>query len=337
MLRLNSKNTYLKYMLISFIFIGIFNAISSSFLINQNNNNLLSLRYLEGNNKEKQIGNYKLKILGHSGKMRLSYTNSTENGTDTNSIEIDFDSLIERNNAGEEVGKSGKQKHSFNNFAQLDFQINDFVEKKFQNLSVFETSLVVKQFLENATFTAFVNIFNETGIIDTGANNSVRVNRGTMKFSVLIENWSFCSNNSITEANCVKGQDVEVGSYVDFTIKIKGKDSAKKTDSSQNKFSFGDSNVILANFIKIDNQDSKMPDGFPMFNSTENTNSFTFRFPKFNSSVYYDPVVEIVFEPEGSKFALIIILVILAFIVVGFGVYCLFFRKRPDESRANLI
>jgi hypothetical protein len=298
----------------------------------------MDLRYLQGGDKEKQIGNYKLKVLGRSGKIRLSYSNNTENFPESSRIDIDFDSLIERNATGAEVGKTGKQKHSFNNFAQLDFQITDFVETKFQNLSVFQTSLVVDKFLESSKFTVFVYIFNESGSIDTGAKNNVTVNKGTLKFSVKIDNWSFCLNNTVAEANCVTGQTVEVGSFVDFAITIKGKDSAKLADSKKNQFSFGDANVILPNNIQLDGNNTTMPEGYPAFVSTNTTNSFVFRFPKFTSSAYYDPIVEIV-EPttSGSKTFLIVLLVILALVVVGFGAYCLCFRKRPDESRANLI
>ena len=216
----------------SFLFVlaGIFNLIAAS-------EAFMDLRNLVGNDKEKQLGNYKLKILGQSGKIRLSYSNNTENFRESSSIDIDFDSLIERNQSGQEVGKSGKQKHSFNNFAQLDFQITDFIETKFQNLSVFQTSLVVEKFLESSKFTAFVYIFNETGSIDTGAGNIVSVNKGTLKFSVLINNWSFCLNNTfVADANCVQGQNVEVGSFIDFTINIKGKDSAKLSDSKKINF-----------------------------------------------------------------------------------------------------
>jgi hypothetical protein len=317
----------------SFLFVlaGIFNLIAAS-------EAFMDLRNLVANDKEKQLGNYKLKILGQSGKIRLSYSNNTENFRESSSIDIDFDSLIERNQRGEEVGKSGKQKHSFNNFAQLDFQITDFIETKFQNLSVFQTYLVVEKFLESSKFTAFVYIFNETGSIDTGAGNIVSVNKGTLKFSVLINNWSFCLNNTfIADANCVRGQNIEVGSFIDFTINIKGKDSAKLSDSKKNKFSFGDASVILPNYIKLDNNDSQMPDGYPASVSTNSTNSFIFRFPKFNSSVYYDPIVEITQESPTSNTFLIVLLVILGLIVVGFGAYCLFFRKRNDENRSALI
>lgn len=312
------------------IIAGFFNLIVAS-------EAFMNLRYLQGNDKEKVIGNYKLKILGHSGKIRLSYINDTVNSTESSSIDIDFDSLKERNQNGEEVGKSGKQKHSFNNFAQLDFQITDFIESKFQNLSVFQTSIVVDKFLESTKFTAFIYIFNDTGSIDTGAGNNVTVNKGTLKFSVLIENWSFCLNNTVADANCLQGQTVEVGSFVDFTINIKGKETGKLSDSKTNKFSFGDANVVLPNYIKLDNNDTKMPDGYPSFTSTNTTNSFTFRFPKFNTSAYYDPVVEITQEPASSNTFLIVLLVILGLVVIVFGAYCLFFRKRPDESRANLI
>ena len=87
----------------------------------------------------------------------------------------------------------------------------------------------------------------------------------------------------------------------------------------------------------MDNNDSQMPGGYPAYNSTNFTNSFIFRFPKFNSSVFYDPIVEITQESPKSNTFLIVLLVILGLIVVGFGAYCLFFRKRNDENRSALI
>ncbi len=331
---LKSKN--IQFLTFAMVFIGVFNFMNSSFL--NEINDFSHLRHLQGSEKKIQVGTYSLKVLGHSGKIRLSSkdNSNTTNATES-SIEITFDSLIERNSEGVEVGKSGKEKHSFNNFAQLDFQISDFIETKFQNLTVFKTSLVVEKFLGLTKFEAMVLIFNETGTINTGASNIVDVDKGTMKFSVVIQDWYFCSNETDTGSNCATGQNVEIGSYVDFTIGIKGRNSAKITDSVENKFSFGDSQIILPNYIQLDDTDSEMPEGYPLFSSNGSSNSFTFRFPKFLSHAFYDPVVQIINPESSSRFGLIIILVISALVLVALGAYCFCFRKKPDESRAAFI
>jgi hypothetical protein len=135
-----------------------------------------------------------VKVHGKSGKISIFTNNSTNSSnTTTDEVTINFASLIERDVNGSEVGKTGPIKHSFENFAQMDFSVSPVEKITFQNLSAYCVNLTAYNVVTtNNTFTGSVFIFNETGIINMGGNDTVQVNPGSVKFSVNIENWPFC-------------------------------------------------------------------------------------------------------------------------------------------------
>ena len=146
-------------------------------------------------------------------------------------IGVDFTSLIERDINGSEIGKSSKVKHSFNNFAQLDFDIGNVTSSKYQNLSVFGLDFSAKNIVDaNTTFICQILIFNDTGSIQIGENEIESVLPGTVKFSVVITNWPFCKDKSICidSSCCQQGQTTEIGNFPDFSMQLSSKFQASK-------------------------------------------------------------------------------------------------------------
>ena len=286
---------------------------------------------------ELKVKNVTLKIKGHSGKIVLSRVYS--NPKESDSLEIRFGSITEKDMNGTEVGKTGSVKHSFNNFAQLDFEVMPVVETTFQNLSVFQTSLNAKIVTNVTSFTGTFYIFKQNGTIDTGNNNFQDVKERNVKFSIEIKNWPFCKpSDQCTGPNCCINQNVnEIGSFIDFTLELSG--SKNPSNSSSYKYDLGNGQFILSQYCMLDNSWTKLPNNYPNYSHDNNTEYFTFRFPTFQKTLMYDPIVQIGIEDTSkSHLALIIgiiIGVILAIAIVSVGIYC--YKKRNSQTTENLI
>ena len=129
-------------------------------------------------------------VLGQSGKMTLS------NGP--NQVTVAMDNLYELDAGGNIIGNTGPNagKHSRQTFASVDFSINT-TPRRTSRFGVpadgidFSTTLLGSSQLEVTTFT-----FLHNGVIHPTANESWTVAGGTIKFSIDINSWPFCSGES---------------------------------------------------------------------------------------------------------------------------------------------
>jgi len=219
--------------------------------------------------KEGEIdkGNIHVKALGHSGKILINQITIKDNKTEENPVTLDFSYLKELDELGNEIGKSGNTKHSFNNFAQLDFSITKNQEVKYQNLSTTNFNIQAVNIQDaNTKFTGNIYLFNEEGDIKNGDETSA-VEKSNFKLSIDIENWKFCTKDGAAGSfnECLNGQNREIGKYLEFAMEIKGRDVAK--DNGNNKFLLGGSDLILFQEVSIDGSFTKMANGYPKFSN----------------------------------------------------------------------
>ena len=80
-------------------------------------------------------GGITCKVAGKSGKIFIGRNVTDANETDTDTISVELDAIVERNANGADFGCSGKSKHCFQNFATLDFAFSDITEVTYQGLS----------------------------------------------------------------------------------------------------------------------------------------------------------------------------------------------------------
>lgn len=241
-----------------------------------------------------EFGDLLLNVKGQSGKIAL-----TKSATDTESKKsttITMKSLYEKDKDGNIIGTSGSLKHSFNNFAQLDFEFSPLVNSTYQELSCRYYNFTATDIVnENTTLTAFIYIFQENGTITVGEDQEVDVKEGTVKFSVEVENWPFClAKSECSDSTCCqKGSTYEVGSYLDFTIEMKTNDEdPSDIQEDSDTLSLGNNTQIILNSqVYADGEWIYMPEGYPL-QEDSNKSYITLRFAKFNSSVLYDPVVD---------------------------------------------
>ena len=167
-----------------------------------------------------------VKIQGQSGGMTIGRTANPD--LDNNAVKIKFDAIQEKDENGEVVGTSGNQKHSFNNFAQLPFEISNLEDTKYENLTAKRIIFTASISSVSSNLSVQTYIFSESGNI-TVDGESTQVDKGTVKFNIVLDGWTFCEVGT-----CRKGQTDEIGKYVDLTISIKGKGTpSRKTGNNK--------------------------------------------------------------------------------------------------------
>lgn len=288
--------------------------------------------------EEMTISNVTVSVMGKSGKIKIF--KKSENLTEQieEEVNIRFGSLSEKDENGTEVGKAGPIKHSFNNFAQLDFSVTPITPILFQNISAYHLNLTASNLIKaDTTFKAMIYIFNETGTIDIGGDDRANVGPGMVKFSAMIENWVFCKNSSICQDDscCEKGGVYEIGSYLDFDLEILGNKNASSIKSTT--YDLGNSKLILAKNSLVDNQTVAMPEGYPTFSHKDDKDVFTLRFPIFEQNVIYDPIIRLNSTPEprnnyDGEWWIILLVVGSVLVIAGLGLIYWSCKKKDQEN-----
>lgn len=238
------------------------------------------------------VGGVFVRVLGQSGKFIMGRTSNPNE--DPNALKVAFDAIRELDKDGAVIGKGGRVKHSFNTFASQSFMFSNITDDQYQNLSAKRLDFVANLTSVGATLTAQMYLFEEEGNI-TQDDEVSQVSKGTLKFNIMIENWSFCGMNGET---CKQGPKTSVGEYIEFVIAIKGKKSGtkkgggrKKRTNAQEYDMGGDASVVLSGKARYDSSSAyeNLPEGFPKTEMKGSSQLFVFRFRKFNTSVFYDP------------------------------------------------
>lgn len=213
----------------------------------------------------------RVKVLGQSGKIRLEHAGEP--------IVIDFDYLSEVTAAGEIVGQSGANKHSVNSFATQSFVFTPVVEEPYLGVPVkkftFESPIYTVGHLR-----VVVLLIQENATINTGAEQW-SVSRGDMKFNIEMRDWSFC-------APCDDGvaDFIELGMEIKSSKEVEVEEEAKSVD-------IGGALLQLATEAELDGAKAQLPSGYPKVITKGGKKLFVFRFPKFNSLLSYDPLLQL--------------------------------------------
>lgn len=238
------------------------------------------------------VGGVFVRVLGQSGKFVMGRTSNPSE--DPNALKVAFDAIRELDKDGAVIGKGGRVKHSFNTFASQSFMFSNITDDQYQNLSAKRLDFVANLTSVGATLTVQMYLFEEEGNI-TQDDEVSQVSKGTLKFNMVLENWSFCGMNGET---CKQGQKSSEGEYIEFVIAIKGKKSGTKKEGGRKKRTNaqeydmgGDASVVLSGKARYDNSSEyeNLPQGFPKTEMKGSSQLFVFRFRKFNTSVFYDP------------------------------------------------
>lgn len=244
------------------------------------------------------LGAYSVDILGRSGKVNINYNNESR-------LTFEFNKLVEVFANGTEVEKKAEN-HTFEKFANLDFEVSNFTEGNFQNLSCISTNIRLNNFYRRTGLDASFYIFNQTGSIKTGvkvvngSNVDVfeNVTFGSVKMSLGVQNWTFCNNlgDANDEPICNFGDETKnVKTELELEVIIKSKSEGKPESTKKgnsNFFKFGNSSVSFSPYYVADEANLVMPDGYPTLVNTGNKNTFRFRFANFKNSIMWDPIFQ---------------------------------------------
>eukprot|EP00928_Gymnodinium_smaydae_P084533 TRINITY_DN677_c0_g1_i10.p1 TRINITY_DN677_c0_g1~~TRINITY_DN677_c0_g1_i10.p1 ORF type:complete len:580 (-),score=74.67 TRINITY_DN677_c0_g1_i10:841-2523(-) len=216
-------------------------------------------------------------VQGQSGKFTVY---NSQQGK-SQGITINMDALREVDALGNTVGATGpkNEKHSFNSFATQQFTIEDAEAVVVGNV---EATLIKFHSPINTIGKIQVDTYVMAGAGLVGPpGEKWAVANGDLKWNIKLYEWTFCG--------CNKG--TEVGEYVDLDVSMKGPRTASHTKGSKS-INMGDGvNLELSNQVLVDGTWMAMPTGYPMVTVKGSSTTFTFRFPKFNTSATYDPLI----------------------------------------------
>lgn len=220
---------------------------------------------------EHNLAGTRVKVLGQSGKIRLEHAGEP--------IAIDFDYLSEVTAAGEIVGQTGANKHSVSSFATQNFVFTPIIDEPYLGVPArkftFESPIHAVGHLR-----VVVLMMQENATIDTGAEQW-QVSRGDMKFNIELRDWIFC-------APCDDG----VADFIELGIEIKSSKEADTEDQAKS-VDIGGAVLQLASKVELDGAKVPLPSGYPKVISKGSKKLFVFRFPKFNSLLSYDPLLQL--------------------------------------------
>jgi hypothetical protein len=264
----------------------------------------------KGKDKDFVVGALSVKVLGQSGKFSVTRGKMGKKKNTESKVVIEMDSLTEVNAAGKTVGKAGKEKHSLNSFASQEFSytVEDMAESKVDANS---TATAAKVSFESTIQTGSKIGVDTYLIMGKGEVGTLTerwpVQPGDMKFNIMLSDWAWCGDSGVT---CGKN---EVGAFIDLDIQIKGKKPKPEkkngtttgkngTKTKPQKFDLGDGATIdLSNLVKLDGVWQSMPEGYPKMVTKGSKQVYTFRFPKFTKTGFYDPVLGFDENVEGEE------------------------------------
>lgn len=261
-----------------------------------------------------------VKALGKSGRISIAWSKDIDN--DTDKVVFDLDEIKEYDATGKEVTTTGSVKHSFNNFANQNFTISEVTTVTLNNVNMknFNFRSQLKDLTSAVTISVY--IAQADGSITFG-NETIPIKKDHVKFSILLSSWQWCNASNKCSAD---------GAYLELSIAVTSKSAPSKLEKDKKvygdatPYSLGSGKLLLSHQVKIDeNIWVNMPNDYPKFESKNNKQIYTFRFPKFSQSALYDPTVAGDDDTTGaasrlanfSSFALFIFAAIIAKILAA--------------------
>jgi hypothetical protein len=270
-------------------------------------------------------GDVSVDIKGKSGKFSITRGNMGKSKKGKSLVSVQIDAIHEIAADGTTiVGKSGKIKHSIETMAKQEFEFS--VEQDDVDPSLIDDPTITAAKSSRVTFDSTLStgstlkmetlLVTSKGVVGTTGDEKWTVLPGDMKFNLLLSGWNWCEGTTGAKS-CKEG----AGSFVDVDIEVKGKlaadgkepkerekklhdDDDDKKDNDDDKkvrrslaakgknWDLGDGAVLeLSDQILIDGNWTKMPKGYPKMATKGGKVTYTFRFPKFAETAFYDPIV----------------------------------------------
>lgn len=206
--------------------------------------------------------------------------------SDPYSVSVTMQYLQEVDTQGNPVGTAESEKHSIDSFASQAFAIAGPEPISEPIASRISLSTGIGPAVGNLTVETLVLQSDGQAVGPVGGQWTAMA--GDLKWNIVLDSWTFCDP-------CQNGQQEEVGAYIDLAVEVKtnasrvpalGEGPANLTQTLG-----GGIDLELTQRVTIDGVDVEMPAGYPKDQSNGDRRWFIFRFPKFNSSAVYDPLI----------------------------------------------
>jgi hypothetical protein len=137
----------------------------------------------------------------------------------------------------------------------------------------------------NATATKFEQVVDNLGTIrvevfaieseGTVGVEDWTVGAGDIKWNVELSGWNFS----------------QTAAFIDFEIAIDGS-ATSYTELQENTYDVGGGQILLlTSVVEVDGTAKNMPEGFPRLVERDGQQVFVCRFPRFHTSLVYDPLI----------------------------------------------
>ena len=167
---------------------------------------------------------------------------------------VNFDYMKELDDKGNAVGTARSSKHAIDTFARETFTFaTSGLKSHYQSIPVKHTQFAATISGPGAKLTVDIYLFKGSGNVNTSKEETLEVKKGTIKFNIKLESWTFCGAG----ASCKKGQTNETGTQVEFGIEIKGHKNPEKKSKANGKgekvktFDLGGGDCTLSGMVSI--------------------------------------------------------------------------------------
>mmetsp|Transcript_53564 Transcript_53564/g.139550 ORF Transcript_53564/g.139550 Transcript_53564/m.139550 type:complete len:319 (+) Transcript_53564:132-1088(+) len=224
-----------------------------------------------------------LQVQGQSGKFTLVPKGSSGASV---GIRVTMDALREVDADGNEVGTSGAVKHSINTFASQDFTVGDMETVRIgSGVSAAKVSFD-STISEIGRIGVDTYVMAQSGTVGM-SNESWDVNIGDLKWNIRLWDWTWCDGS-----NCKQGQTEQVGAFVELDITVQNLGGGSANQGSGKSVSLGSNATLeLSTQVQKDCAWEQLPAEFPSISTQGSQTTVTFRFPRFETSCLYDPVL----------------------------------------------
>jgi hypothetical protein len=218
-------------------------------------------------------------------------------------ISMSVNSVHEVDNNGKMVGIQGKtmdEQHKIDSFANATIRWIEEKDGKINGVGMKNLTMIAT-FPSETEMRMHVMLFKEKGKIKAG-DDEFNVKRGSVKVSVEIMNWAFCGSvrnqtgqQELTDRE--KCSEKNKGEYLEMWLNFFTTDTVEgnllTADSTGSLIRTASNDTIaLATQARYDEADFiDLPSGYPLLQGHDTNQTVVIRFDRFESVVYYDPVI----------------------------------------------
>lgn len=277
---------------------------------------------------EQTVNNVTVSAISQGGVFEISSV-SMSNDTELETITIQILSLVERDENGTAISDPN---HSYTSLSNVDFNVTPFQNTSMSNVTSWYshmTAVNLPGISNNFSLVIQAQLYSEEGKLDD-LNEFGRVGPGYVLFGFNVLDWSFCQNT--TETPCLGNQ---VGSFLDLSFIVNGSENANHQHGL--KYKIGESQLLLSknSFLEYTGEVTALPTGFPQYQSINDTDVFTVRFPIFEQDAYYESLLvmdTVKLSHTHTWLVLAVIVAILLIAIVVFIVIRCFKSGRRQEA-----